>query len=61
MNWSQSLSEDLAVSMELISTNGKDELIYKEGDESDYVYFVKEGVVLLERIGKAGNQIIMDF
>lgn len=55
------MSEDLAVSMELISTNGKDELIYKEGDESDYVYFVKEGVVLLERIGKAGNQIIMDF
>lgn len=36
-------------------------MIYKDGDESDYLYFVKEGIVLLERLGKTCNQIILDF
>jgi len=33
--------------MEFMSNIEKDTIIYKEGDEADCVYFVKEGIILL--------------
>jgi CRP-like cAMP-binding protein len=33
--------------MDFINDIEKDTIIYKEGDEADCLYFVKEGIVLL--------------
>lgn len=44
----QSLAEDIAAFVEL-RYFGREEILYQRGELPDCVYFVKEGVVLLER------------
>jgi hypothetical protein len=46
--WSDHLSEDLAACAEMV-VHEREEVIYTANGESTHIYFVKEGVVLLER------------
>ena len=59
--WSQNLAEDIAISIDFLDNLEKDQEIYKTESEADFLYFVKEGIVLLERLGKAGNEVIKDY
>lgn len=61
LTWNHSVAEDVATTMELIDDIEKDIEIYQYGDESDYLYFLKEGIVLLERFGKIGNNIVKEY
>jgi len=54
--WSEHLSEDIAsfMAMEVFEKNTN---IYQKGDPADNIYFVKEGVVLLERNQELSSMI----
>ena len=50
--WNYQIAEDIAITMELDSDLKKDYEIYQSDDDAEYLYFVKEGIVLLERTRK---------
>ena len=39
----------------------KERAIYRTGQPSDYIYFVKEGIVLLERTHALRNKVVADY
>jgi CRP-like cAMP-binding protein len=47
--------------MKLIDNFEKDCEIYRNGDEAEDVYFVKEGIVLLERVGKIQSEVVQEY
>jgi CRP-like cAMP-binding protein len=58
--WSDQLSEDLASCMSFC-TFEKEEVIYFPHSPATHIFFVKEGVVLLERNEQVGNSIVKEY
>ena len=58
--WSDHLSEDLAACMSL-TVFERGQSIYSRGDPADLIFFVKEGVVLLERFSSVSNPILREY
>jgi hypothetical protein len=46
--------------MEMKQTE-KEEIIYQANSSPDFIYFVKEGIVLLERNNKLMNPVVEDY
>lgn len=58
--WSDHLSEDLAACMSF-ATYDREDTLYLPGAPADCIYFVKEGVVLLERNTAPNNPILNEY
>ncbi len=58
--WKYQLTEDLASCMDMRHTE-KEEIIYQTNSSPDFIYFVKEGIVLLERNNKLMNPVVEDY
>lgn len=58
--WSDTLSEDLAACMTMEIWD-KGSTLFSKGDHADSIYFVKEGVVLLERSGQLQSKVFQDY